>query len=95
MPPDGWAICDGTNGTPNLTERFIRGSLNRPTEKSYGGMPMHHHEGVTDPTSKQMDTADLSYSAAPGVISTHRHHYVTNDVSNLPPYWDLFFIMKL
>ena len=22
-PPDGWAICDGTNGTPDLSSRFI------------------------------------------------------------------------
>jgi hypothetical protein len=22
--PDGWAICDGTNGTPDLRGRFIR-----------------------------------------------------------------------
>lgn len=24
--PDGWAICDGQNGTPNLIDRFIMGS---------------------------------------------------------------------
>jgi hypothetical protein len=24
--PAGWALCDGTNGTPNLTGRFILGS---------------------------------------------------------------------
>ncbi len=23
-PPDGWALCDGTNGTPDLRGRFIR-----------------------------------------------------------------------
>jgi microcystin-dependent protein len=23
--PTGWAICDGTNGTPNLTGRFVLG----------------------------------------------------------------------
>jgi hypothetical protein len=22
--PEGWAICDGTNGTPNLIGRFIK-----------------------------------------------------------------------
>ena len=22
--PAGWAICDGNNGTPNLTDRFIK-----------------------------------------------------------------------
>lgn len=23
--PPGWALCDGTNGTPNLVARFVRG----------------------------------------------------------------------
>jgi microcystin-dependent protein len=25
-PPAGWALCDGTNGTPNLKDRFIFGA---------------------------------------------------------------------
>ena len=24
--PDGWALCDGTNGTPDLRDRFIVGA---------------------------------------------------------------------
>ena len=24
--PTGWALCDGTNGTPNLTDRFVLGA---------------------------------------------------------------------
>lgn len=24
--PSGWALCDGTNGTPNLTDRFVVGA---------------------------------------------------------------------
>jgi hypothetical protein len=24
--PEGWAICDGTNGTPNLIDKFIKAS---------------------------------------------------------------------
>ena len=24
--PDGWALCDGTNGTPNLLDRFVVGA---------------------------------------------------------------------
>lgn len=26
LVPDGWALCDGTNGTPNLLDRFIVGA---------------------------------------------------------------------
>jgi hypothetical protein len=24
--PSGWSLCDGTNGTPNLADRFVRGA---------------------------------------------------------------------
>lgn len=33
--PSGWAFCDGSNGTPDLRDRFIKGSQN--FDKSTGG----------------------------------------------------------
>jgi len=56
--PDGWALCDGTGGTPNLSGRFILGSgagsgLTNRTFDTFGGdenvtltvaqMPKHNH----------------------------------------------------
>lgn len=35
--PTGWFLCDGTNGTPNLTDRFIVGSGTKFTHASTGG----------------------------------------------------------
>ena len=32
--PDGWAICDGANGTPDLRGRFIIGAVNRKSTDS-------------------------------------------------------------
>lgn len=33
--PDGWALCDGTNGTPNLIDKFIKaGTSNGPSNDS-------------------------------------------------------------
>lgn len=29
--PEGWSICDGTNGTPNLIDAFIKGGYNLNT----------------------------------------------------------------
>ena len=34
--PGGWALCDGTNGTPDLRNRFINGATG-PTTGSAGG----------------------------------------------------------
>ncbi len=56
--PAGWAFCDGSNGTPNLTARFIYGAWSEASIGFTGGqsfvtlfpgqMPRHTH-GVSDP----------------------------------------------
>jgi hypothetical protein len=35
--PAGWALCDGTNGTPNLTDKFIVGAGNSYNPTDQGG----------------------------------------------------------
>jgi len=54
--PSGWAICDGSNGTPNLRDRFVLGYGSK-TINTTGGeenvtlavhqMPSHNHSGST------------------------------------------------
>jgi microcystin-dependent protein len=56
--PTGWALCDGTNGTPDLRDRFIVGAGGSYARNSTGGansvvlttneMPLHSH-GINDP----------------------------------------------
>ncbi|GAM11327.1 hypothetical protein OR1_03640 [Geobacter sp. OR-1] len=51
--PEGWALCDGTNGTPNLLDKFIVGAGSGYTLGATGGesthiltvaeMPRHNH----------------------------------------------------
>ena len=42
--PEGWALCDGNNGTPNLTNRFILGSNSSVSNvKNTGGSTTHTH----------------------------------------------------
>jgi microcystin-dependent protein len=60
--PSGWYLCDGSNGTPNLTDRFIIGAGSTYAVNGTGGvssvtlttnnMPAHTHiatSTVTDP----------------------------------------------
>lgn len=46
--PSGWAICDGTNGTPDLRDRFVVGQGTTYTINDTGGskdavIPTHNH----------------------------------------------------
>lgn len=53
--PSGWALCDGTNGTPNLCDRFIVGAGNTYAVDATGGsadaivVSHTHTASVTDP----------------------------------------------
>jgi len=58
--PSGWNLCDGSNGTPNLTDRFIVGAGSSYAVNGTGGatsasltstnLPAHTHTAtVTDP----------------------------------------------
>ena len=42
--PDGWALCDGTNGTPDLRNRFIIGAGDTYTSGDVGGETSHTHK---------------------------------------------------
>ncbi len=41
---ENWVLCDGTNGTPNLVNRFIRGG-NGANQNTTGGSNTHNHSG--------------------------------------------------
>ena len=44
--PSGWQLCNGQNGAPNLTDRFIVGAGGTYVMNSQGGATTHGH-GVT------------------------------------------------
>jgi len=56
--PDGWVLCDGTNGTPDLTDRFILSVSASEDPGETGGshtktlsvsnLPSHTHSFTTD-----------------------------------------------
>ena len=60
--PEGWALCDGNKGTPDLRNRFIAGAGDKYKPGDAGGMdavtlnvrqiPAHDHEGDTQPSGQ-------------------------------------------
>lgn len=63
--PSGWWLCDGTNGTPDLRDRFILGAHAGDNPGATGGSNTHTHADhvVTQPT--------LSGSTGAGTAHTH------------------------
>ena len=60
--PSGWALCNGANGTPNLTDRFIVGAGN-----TYG---VNQTGGYADAT-----LVSHNHSASTGGAGGHSHSY--------------------
>lgn len=62
--PGGWALCDGSNGTPNLVNRFIMGSTT-------GGAGATGGSSTTTLTEAQMPSHSHSFTT--GTSGTHGH----------------------
>jgi hypothetical protein len=68
--PDGWALCDGTNGTPDLTDRFILSVSGSEDPGETGGshtktlsvsnLPSHTHTFTTDPAGAHSHSLYIS-----------------------------------
>jgi microcystin-dependent protein len=80
--PSGWALCDGTNDTPNLVNRFVVGAGSTYSLDATGGsanatLPSHTHgsgtltvaasSNITDTTDA---TSGTSFTAPSGWSAT-------------------------
>lgn len=45
--PSGWVLCDGSNGTPDLRERFVKGAAAGANPGATGGSASHTHAAHT------------------------------------------------
>ena len=97
--PSGWYLCDGSNGTPNLTDRFVIGAGSTYAVNGTGGassvtlvtanMPAHTHTAtstVTDPGHYHISGVPSDYSAGFGTssIATTNQKAGTGTVSSSP-----------
>lgn len=83
--PTGWALCDGTGGTPDLRDRFVYGASAGEEPGAVGGSDRHSHEtsqagahshfGETTSSGSRTVVSGAGTEAAPG---GHSHSYTTN-----------------
>lgn len=106
--PSGWYLCNGSNGTPDLRNRFIIGAGSTYAVDNTGGettvtltvnqIPSHSHsiEGYSPTGSVPRVGKIISSTANTGSGAS----YNTSDTggnsshNNMPPYYALCFIMK-
>jgi hypothetical protein len=126
--PDGWTICDGRPGTPNLKGRFVVGVGKRDKNlsdhdeyyneapsyslDSKGGtekiklekIPPHKHSYKNNESPSKQENISAKEKDANGALAKISTAFdQTQDVyggtgqphSNLPPYYALYYIMKL
>jgi hypothetical protein len=84
--PTGWALCDGDNGTPDLTAKFVQGVATSATDPGGTG-------GDVSKTSGNADGASTATSGAGLQVATNAHTHTISDIR--PPYYEVAFIMKL
>ena len=98
--PSGWFLCDGSNGTPDLRDRFIVGARQdsggvAKTNVSgsltqSGGAAVHNHGAYTGYYGSTPN--GVNTGGTPSLYSDHRHP-ISSD-NNLSPYYALCFIMR-
>lgn len=100
--PSGWALCNGSNGTPDLKDRFVIGAGGTYSVSSTGGTINHTHTAGTltigIPPVSETTAVRNDYSNIQVALSDHHHDVIggnTGTSSNLPPYYALAYIMKL
>lgn len=71
--PPGWAICDGKNGTPDLTNRFIKGSV--------GSVGAIDNAEITKENKLKLKQEHLPIHSHPHLPHIHEHnehrHYIS------------------
>ena len=107
--PNGWAICDGQNGTPDLRGRFVIGANDTYKLESRGGnathtisvdeLPGHTHtvagvNVVSDGNGGSLFSGgEDSVTPSSGVTTNATGGGQEMDI--LPPYYALAYIMKV
>jgi hypothetical protein len=98
--PQGWAICNGTNGTPDLRNRFLMGTGDPANIGKTGGASQHHHSVTTTFPGGDWKGSDWHWGETPWVNGPNpvkggsSATATTTDADNIPPYMEVIFLMK-
>jgi microcystin-dependent protein len=95
--PNGWSLCDGNNGTPNLQNKFVIAAGDTYAVDATGGSLTHNHTFVGN-THQHVLNAGSGVAAGPNLSQSTDAQAVSGSVQNksaIQPYYALAYIMKL
>jgi hypothetical protein len=95
--PTGFGLCDGTQGTPDLRDKFVVGAGDTYPVADTGGAVQHNHGFTGDGHSHDLEApVDLDIGGdLDTTTSTDPAVGTTNNGSTLAPYYALAYIMEL
>ena len=90
--PAGWVLCDGANGTPDLRDKFVKGTSAGQNPGNTGGNLTHTHanhvQAFTGPANLRTGGAVSVFDSPTPITLTH------DSPNHEPPYYAVAFIMK-
>ena len=106
--PSGWVICDGTNSTPDLRDKFVIGAGSGQAVNATGGststagaslsiaqLAAHTHTYQNNPARSQGgDNASQSALQSAATTSSTGSGAAHTHTGTLPPFFALAYIMK-
>jgi hypothetical protein len=96
--PSGWALCNGSNGTPDLRNNFIVGAGTTYAVGTTGGALTHRHNvngSVVFNLSAGVVLKQLAPTGNYNPSGTSTLQTASEYTNGLPPYYALAYIMKL
>jgi len=93
--PVGFSLCNGSNGTPDLRDKFIVGAGDSYNPADTGGTTVHDHIG--DSAHTHTITGGVAIQGGPdyaAVTAAASKPGTTDESGTLPPYYALAYIIK-
>ncbi|MEA1958202.1 MAG: hypothetical protein U9N44_00800 [Chloroflexota bacterium] len=98
--PFGWKLCDGNNGTPNLSGRFVRGHEPPHPTGTTGGSDSHVHTATQPPHYHTLKGGEPTNSMQEGTDYYRTTYTATPEITvqsadSMPAFYSLCYIMHI